>query len=59
MRAGALPNAADLDAIGRVYGTVRFVLANLYLIGGVAILVTLALFYILWRVARSLFRRRA
>jgi len=58
MRAGPLPNARDLDAIGWLYATVRFVLANPYAAGGGAIVAVLALLYLLWRIVRPLFRRR-
>lgn len=57
--AGTLPNAADLAAIDRLYGTIRFALNNLELLAATALLTTIAVLTLLWRLARSLFRRRA
>jgi len=58
MRAGPLPDAGDLDAIGWLYATVRFVFANMYALGGVAVVLVLAVLYLLWRMVRLLFRRK-
>jgi para-nitrobenzyl esterase len=58
IRAGALPNADDLTAIDRLYATVRFVLNNLYLVGGAALVLLIAVLFLLWRGVRALFRRR-
>jgi para-nitrobenzyl esterase len=55
--AGALPNADDLAAIDRLYATVRFVANNLYLVGGVALVLVIALLVFLWRAVRRLLRR--
>lgn len=56
--AGPLPNATDLASIDRLYAGVRFVLANLYLVGVAAIVVSLGLLTLLWRLIRRLFQRR-
>jgi para-nitrobenzyl esterase len=59
MRTGSLPDDVELDAIGRLYATIRFVIANMYAIGGVVIVFVLALLYFLWRLMRPLVRRRS
>jgi para-nitrobenzyl esterase len=59
IRVGALPNAADLAEIDRLYATVRFVLANRYFVAGAALILLLAFVVILWRVIRRAFRRHA
>jgi para-nitrobenzyl esterase len=55
--AGTLPNVANLAAIDGVYTTVRFVLANIYLVGGAALLLALVLLTLLWRGLRRLLQR--
>jgi para-nitrobenzyl esterase len=58
IRTGTLPNAADLAAIDRLYSTVRFVMSNLYLAIGGAVVVFITLLALLWRGLRRLFGQR-
>ena len=55
INAGTLPNASDLAAIDRLYAVVRFALANLYTLAGVALVLFLALLALAWRVIRRSF----
>lgn len=59
LAAGALPNAAELDSIGRVYAAVRFVFRHLRALGAAALVIVVSLLYVSWRAVRSRFRRGA
>ena len=52
---GALANERELVEIDRLYGTVRFVLRYGHVL---AVIVTLTVLGLVWRIARRLFRRR-
>lgn len=58
-RAGALPNASDLAAIGRLYGAARFAMGNPLAAAGAALALLVALLVLAWRALRRLVRRRA
>ncbi len=59
LRAGAIPNATELDAIGRVYATARFLVAHRAALGAAVIAIVVALLYASWRRVRLRFRRCA
>ncbi len=59
LHAGAMPNASELDAIGRVYATARFLFAHRTALGAAVITAVLSLLYAAWRAVRSRFRRPA
>lgn len=58
-RPGALPNASDLAAIGRLYGAARTVQDNPLVAAGAALALLIASLVLAWRALRRLVRRRA
>ena len=58
-RAGALPNRSDLAAIDRIYGAARFLMGNLFAVGGVALALLVALLVLAWHAVRRFVRMRA
>ena len=58
-RAGALPNRSDLAAIDRTYGAARFLMGNLFAVGGVALALLVALLVLAWHAVRRFVRLRA
>jgi len=58
-RAGALPNRSDLAAIDRIYGAARFLMGNLFAVGGVALALLVALLVLAWHAVRRFVRMRS
>ena len=56
-RAGALPNASQLAAIGRLYGAVRFAMGNPFTAAGLGLALLIAFLVLTWRTLRRFVRR--
>lgn len=57
-RAGTLPNASDLSAIGHLYGAARFAMGNPLAAAALGLSLLVALLVLAWRVLRRLVRWR-